>query len=135
MRKLILPALVGAAFALPAFAQVNIGGTVGGAMGATNRMQVGAPLGSVGAQNGMGGSLHSGANLTSPPVGNTVSSAAQNVGNVANSATQQADDTAGRASQAGSSGVSAGADQATQAQGVVSSDVQDDVSCTANAGV
>ena len=38
MRKLILPALIASVFAIPALAQVNVGGAVGGAAGAANRM-------------------------------------------------------------------------------------------------
>src|SRR5690242_8962617 len=110
MRKLILPALVAAAFSLPAFAQVSVGGAVGG-------------------------SVQSGARLTPPPIGNTASSAVQGTGNTVDSSAQQAEDTAGRLPRSASSSVNAGANQATQAQGVVSSDVKDDVSGTANAGV
>ncbi|MER3547072.1 MAG: hypothetical protein C4338_05505, partial [Rhodanobacteraceae bacterium] len=124
MRRLILPALIATVFAAPAFAQVNIGGAVGGAAGAANRLQVGAPLGAVGAQHTVGAAAQAGANMATPPVGQEASAtargAAQAAGNVTSSSAERAEDAA----------AGGGADAATQAQGVVSSDVGNGISAS-----
>ncbi|GEM_PF-3420047 len=118
MRKFILPTMIAAVFAMPAIAQVNVGGVVRGAAGAANRMQIGTPLGTADQQADAFGTLHAGMDTGFPPLGKHASSrargAARTANHVAASAVQGAGEVTGRAGSVVQSTARAAADNASQ---------------------